>query len=302
MISSNPIVQLQNISKRFRKTQALDNVTVDIMPGQIIGLLGTNGCGKSTLLRHMIGLYLPNAGQCITFGVEAKSLTPNELGRIGYVHQEGELLNWMKVKQLIRYVSAYYPGWNSDLEVEYIDDFDLPLNQRVGSLSPGQRQKLAILLAIGFEPEFLILDEPASGLDPIARSQFLDMLLGIIQNENRTIIISSHILSDVEKVIDHAIIMDKGQILIDESFDSLRERFTKITLTSLNGPMPSNLPFEGIVDCQRSDSTAVLTVKDYSSDEITIVAEQINCSAETKPLPLEDIYKIVLTEKVEVQL
>jgi ABC-2 type transport system ATP-binding protein len=300
MISSNPIVQLQNVSKRFRKTQALDNVTLDIMPGRIIGLLGANGCGKSTLLRHMIGLYLPNAGQCITFGVDAKSLTPTELGRIGYVHQEGELLAWMKVKQLIRYVSAYYPGWNSDVEVEYIDDFDIDLDQRVGSLSPGQRQKLAILLAIGFEPELLILDEPASGLDPIARSKFLDMLLGIIQDENRTIIISSHILSDVEKVIDHTIIMDKGRILTDESFDTLRERFTKITLTTLNEPMPAKLPFESIIDCQRSDSSAVVTVKDYTPDEIAAVAAQINCSAETKPLPLEDIYKIVLTEKVEV--
>ena len=300
MINSNPIVRLQNISKKFWKTQALDNVTLDIMPGRIIGLLGANGCGKSTLLRHMIGLYLPNAGQCITFGVEAKSLTPNELGRIGYVHQEGELLAWMKVKQLIRYVSAYYPTWNIDLEKEYVDDFDLDLNKRVGSMSPGQRQKLAILLAIGFEPELLILDEPASGLDPIARSKFLDMLLGIIQDENRTIIISSHILSDVEKVIDHTIIMDQGRILIDESFDTLRERFTKITLTSLNGAMPRNLPFERVLDCQRSDSTAVVTVKDYTPDEIAVIAEQINCTAEISPLPLEDIYKIVLTEKVEV--
>jgi ABC-type multidrug transport system ATPase subunit len=101
-------------------------------------------------------------------------------------------------------------------------------------------------------------------------------------------------------VIDHTIIMDKGRILTDEPFDTLRERFKKITLTSLNGPMPAKLPFESIIDCQRSDSTAVLTVKDYTPDEIAAVAAQINCSAETKPLPLEDIYKIVLTEKVEV--
>jgi ABC-2 type transport system ATP-binding protein len=300
MITSNPIVQLQNVSKRFRKTQALDSVSVDIVPGRIIGLLGANGCGKSTLLRHMIGLYLPNAGQCITFGVEAKSLTPADLGRIGYVHQEGELLEWMKVKQLIRYVSAYHPGWNAEVEKEYLDGFELPLNQRVGSLSPGQRQKLAILLAIGFEPELLILDEPASGLDPIARSKFLDMLLGIIQNDNRTIIISSHILSDVEKVIDHVIIMDKGQILTDEPFDSLRERFARITLTSLSGPLPSALPFERVVDCERSDSAVALTVRDYAPGDVTEIAAQMNCSAEIRPLPLEGIYRIVLEQDAEL--
>jgi ABC-2 type transport system ATP-binding protein len=291
---------MQNVSKRFRKTKALDNVTVDVMPGRIIGLLGANGCGKSTLLRHMIGLYLPNGGQCVTFGVEAKSLTPNELGRIGYVHQEGELLEWMKVKQLIRYVSAYYPMWNEELEQEFIKDFDLDLNQRVGSLSPGQRQKLSILLAVGFEPELLILDEPASGLDPIARSKFLDMLLGIIQDDSRTVIISSHILSDVEKVIDHAIIMDKGQVLTDESFDSLRERFMKVTLTSLGDAIPSKLGFERVLQCQRSESRVIVTVEDYTADEITTIAESINCTAEMSPLPLDDIYKIVLSEKVEV--
>ena len=163
------------------------------MPRRIIGLLGANGSGKSTLLRHMIGLYPPSAGQCVTFGVDAAKLSPAELGRIGYVHQEGELLEWMKVSQLIRYAAAYYPTWNHDLEAEYIRDFELPLKQRIGSLSPGQRQKVAILLAIGFEPELLILDEPAAGLDPIARSDFLDLLLKIIQDGNRTIIISSHI-------------------------------------------------------------------------------------------------------------
>lgn len=299
MTNNSPIVQMQNLSKRFRKNQALDDITLDIMPGRIIGLLGANGSGKSTLLRHMIGLYLPNAGQCITFGQNAKELTPNELGRIGYVHQEGELLEWMKVKQLIRYVRAYYPGWNRDLENEYIDDFDLPLTQRVGSLSPGQRQKLAILLAIGFDPEFLILDEPASGLDPIARGQFLDLLLKIIQNENRTIIISSHILSDVEKVIDHAIIMDRGQIVTDTSFDSLRERFMKVTLTSLNGSLPARLPFKGVVDCQMSDSTAILVVEDQTQQQLETVAAELNCDIDIAPLPLEDIYKIVLTKRYE---
>ena len=104
---------------------------------------------------------------------------PEELARIGYVHQEGELLNWMTVGQLIRYVSAYYPNWNEGLEQRYIADFEINTGARVGSLSPGERQKVAILIAIGFEPELLILDEPASALDPIARAKFLDLLLDL---------------------------------------------------------------------------------------------------------------------------
>jgi len=203
MINQDPIVQMRNVSKRFGKIQALDKINLDIKRGQIIGLLGANGAGKSTLLRHIIGLYLADHGQCITFGTDAVKLSSKELGRIGYVHQEGELLEWLTVQQLICYVSAYYKTWNHEIEEKYIKDFDISIKDRVASLSPGQRQEVAILLAIGFEPELLILDEPASALDPVARSQFLDLLLQIIQDEDRTVIISSHILSDVEKVIDN---------------------------------------------------------------------------------------------------
>jgi len=293
MINGNPIVQMRKVSKRFGKIQALDKVDLEIKRGEIIGLLGANGAGKSTLLRCIIGLYLAEEGECVTFETDAGELSPKELGRIGYVHQEGELLGWMTTKQLIRYVSAYYENWNHELEEQYIEDFDISLKDRVGSLSPGQRQKLAILLAIGFEPELLILDEPASALDPIARGQFLDLLLEIIQDENRTIIISSHILSDVEKVIDHTLIMRKGSVLRDCSFDSLREEFVRFTLTCLDGPLPTELPFENVISCQKSEGRAVMTVQNYSQEMLEAEAKALNCKIEIRPLSLEEIYKIV---------
>ncbi len=295
MINGNPIVQMRNLSKRFGKIQALDNLDLDIKRGEIIGLLGANGAGKSTLLRHIIGLYLADQGQCITFETDAAQLTPKELGRIGYVHQEGELLEWMTTKQLIRYVSAYYSTWNHNLEDKYIADFDISLKDLVGSLSPGQRQKLAILLAIGFEPELLILDEPASALDPIARSQFLDLLLHIIQDENRTIIISSHILSDVEKVIDRTLTMREGKILRDSSFDDLREEFLRVTLTSLDGKLSDELPFGNIFNCERNDSKAVFTVQNILQQDLEAKAKDLNCEIEIRPLSLEEIYTIVVS-------
>ena len=300
MTDDNPIIQIHNVSKNFKKVHALDNVSLDIFPGRIVGLLGANGAGKSTLLRHIIGLYLADAGACITFGQDAATLTPAELGRIGYVHQEGELLDWMTSKQLIRYVSAYYDTWNHDLEERYIRDFEISLKARVGSLSPGQRQRLAILLAIGFEPDLLILDEPASALDPVARGQFLDLLLQIIQDKTRTIIISSHILSDVEKVIDHCIIMREGRILRDCGFDDLREELLRMTVVSLDGELPAELPFENVIDCKRTGSQAVLTVYDSTEQELETRANEINCSIEIRPLPLEDIYKIVVSRETGV--
>lgn len=294
MKQENAIVEMRGLSKGFGRTQALAGVDLTVARGTIIGLLGANGAGKSTLLRHMIGLYLADTGTCTTFGVDAAKLGPAELGRIGYVHQEGELLEWMTVAQLIRYVAAYYANWNSDLEARYIADFGIETDKRVGTLSPGQRQKVAILLAIGFEPELLLLDEPASALDPIARARFLDLLLHIIQDANRTIIISSHILSDVEKVIDHALIMKAGKIVADASFDELREKYSRVRLTSLAGPLPEPLDFANVLECRRNQSEATLIVRDLSPELIEAAATRINCQADVQPLPLEDIYRLVV--------
>ncbi len=293
MENGKVIVEISDVVKRFKSKVALDGVSLTVDRGRIIGLLGANGAGKSTLLRHMIGLYLSNEGACRTFGVEASKLGPGELGRIGYVHQEGELLEWMSVGQLIRYVSAYYKSWDKQLEEKYIADFDINVKDRVGSLSPGQRQKLSILLAIGFMPELLILDEPASALDPIARGQFLDLLLHLIQDENRTIIISSHILSDVEKVIDHTVIMRNGKILRDCSFDDLREEFMKVVLTAVDGAMPEELPF-AMIGCKRDGNKSSFFARAMAEDELKAKAESVGCVAEVKTLSLDDLYKIVI--------
>ncbi len=297
MSDDGAIIQMNNVSKVFGGTQALDRVNLTVGRGRIIGLLGANGAGKSTLLRTIIGLYLPDSGRVETFGCIARDLGPKELARIGYVHQEGELLNWMTVGQLIRYVAAYYPNWNAALEARYVADFEVNTKARVGSLSPGERQKVAILIAIAFEPELLILDEPASALDPIARARFLDLLLELIQTEGRTILISSHILSDVEKVIDHVIIMDHGRIIRDSGFDDLREQYARVRVTTLQGPLPAQLPFAGIVDCQRNDSGALLTLRNQLPESIEQQARQIGCEAEIQPLPLEDIYRLVVNGK-----
>jgi ABC-2 type transport system ATP-binding protein len=297
MNAVSPIVELRHVTKAFGRLKALDDVSMTVCPGRIIGLLGANGSGKSTLLRHIIGAYLPDYGACLTFGREAGKLRAEDLGRIGYVHQEGELVEWMKAGQLIRYVSAYYSDWNRDLEARYIREFEIDRDARVGKLSPGQCQRLAILLAICFEPELLILDEPAAALDPLARAQFLDVLLQIIQNSARTIIISSHILSDVEKVIDHVLILKAGRLIRDCGFDELREEFGRVRLTSLNGDLPAELPFTGIVECRRNGKQAVLTLHKPVRERVEEIAGNLKCEVEFRGLTLEELYKFVVTRE-----
>jgi ABC-2 type transport system ATP-binding protein len=294
MNDGDAIVRVQGLSKYFKKKTALADVNLDIFPGHIIGLLGPDGCGKSTLLRHIIGQYVPSKGTCSTFGRDAAKLGPTELLRIGYVHQEGQLLNWMTVDQLIQYVSAFYPNWNKDLEKRFLSDFEIKTKDRVGSLSPGQRQKVAILLAIGHEPDLLIMDEPTSALDPIARAQFLELLLKIIQQEGKTILIASHILTDIEKIIDHVVMMKDGRIIEDEGMEDLRDHYLHVHLKSLSKKLPQTLTFGKALFCERDDYQAVMVLDRPYFDEIKNQAEALNCRLDVHSLPLEDLYKIVI--------
>jgi len=294
MNRGNAIIEIKGLSRSFHGEPAVSSIDLSVYPGSIIGLLGPNGCGKSTLLRHMIGLYLPDSGVCKTFGCDASALGPAELARIGYVHQEGDLLDWMRVGQLIRYAAACHTTWNPDLEKRYVDEFEIRLRDRVGALSPGQRQKVAILLAIGHEPDLLILDEPATALDPIARAGFLDLLLNLIQKEGKTVLISSHILSDIEKVIDHTLIMKKGRIIVDRNFDDLRERYWKIRLTASGDPLPETLPFENIHGCSRNNGQALLTLEATGIESIRRQAEALDCDIDIHPLPFEDVYRLIM--------
>jgi ABC-2 type transport system ATP-binding protein len=298
-MNEKPIISVKGLTKKFGDIRAIDNLSLDIYPGHIYGLMGANGGGKSSLIRHWIGLYLPDSGTCTTFDVEAKKLGPQELARIGYVHQEGKLIDWMSIAKLVRYVAAYYPSWNKDIEERYIKEFDLDPKARVGKLSPGQRQMVAVLLAICFEPELLILDEPAAAMDPLARRKFLELLMEIIQVEGRTIIISSHILTDIEKVIDHALIMNRGKMLCDKPLDDLREQYVRLRLTSLNGPIPEKLPFENIILKEQNGSKAIITMADNMKNhmELEEIADSIHCQMEQMPLPLEDIYQLIMENR-----
>ena len=294
MNDGTPLVHVQHVTKRFGKCTALDDVSLAVPAGRIVGLLGANGAGKSTLLRHMVGMYLPDAGSCLTFGCEARQLRPEHLARLGYVHQDGDLLDWMTAGQLIRYVRSYYPTWNEALERKYVADFEIDEKVRVAALSPGQRQRLAILLAIGCQPELLILDEPAAALDPLARMQFLDLLTAMIQDTSRTILISSHILGDVEKVIDHVVIMDRGRILRDCGLDALQEEFCRLRLTAPEGRLPESLPFTGVIESRRGPGEALLTLRRPPAEELRSLEQHHRWHVEVQALPLEELYRLVV--------
>lgn len=215
--------ELRGVTKTFGRTTALADVTVAVPRRSIVGLLGRNGSGKTTLLRHVTGLLLPTSGRCITLGTDAGSLGPQELRRIGVVNQHDRLLAWMRVGQLLGYVSSFYETWDGALQEQLIRSLDVDVDARVGSLSPGNAQKVGLVVATCHHPELLLLDEPLSDLDPVARREVLAMLLGRFRTDEITIVISSHMIHDIERVVDRVICLEQGRIVADAELDALKD-------------------------------------------------------------------------------
>jgi len=190
---TNP-VEIRDLTKRFGKKTALESVSLTLPPRSLVGLVGRNGSGKTTLLRHIVGLFLPTSGECRTFGTESRDLGPNELERIGFAQQRNSFLEWMRAGQLIRYASTFYSRWDLELEEYLVSLLDVDLEARIGTASPGSVQKVSIILATCHHPHLLLLDEPLSELDPIARRDVLTVLLDRFESDNVTMIVSSHLL------------------------------------------------------------------------------------------------------------
>src|ERR1700733_697826 len=169
---NNAIIELTAVEKSYNAKRVLTGADLSIPRGAVMGLLGTNGAGKTTLLKTLLGLIRRDRGQSTILGEDSWNLSAATKMRLGYVPQTPALYPWLKARSVIEYISSFYPAWNDELVRKLIADWDIPMNDRVGILSVGQQQKLAILLALGHEPDILILDEPAASLDPLARRQF----------------------------------------------------------------------------------------------------------------------------------
>lgn len=237
------VFEATSLTKKFGDTIALNSVTLSLGAHRVIGLIGRNGGGKTTLIQHMIGLYLPTEGTCETLGRACDQLGANELSRIGVVHQENRFFEWMTVKQHLRYVSSFYEIWDRDLEAHLLRELELETSARVGNLSSGNIQKLGIILAVCHHPELLILDEPVSGLDPIARETLLKFLMTLLAEDENTIVISSHILRDIEKIVDWVVCLDEGTVKADKSLDDLHQTYVKWTVTGNNLPQQFSEPY-----------------------------------------------------------
>jgi ABC-2 type transport system ATP-binding protein len=224
-----PVAAAHDLAKNFGTKQALNKVNFTIAPGEMVALLGPNGAGKSTLIGCLLGFLLPTSGQARLFGQPAETLTPALRASTGFVPQKMTGFSPFRVGELLTYIGKFYATPPGPPPAWLLDWADLDMKARIKNLSGGQRQRLSILLALRHEPDLLILDEPVASLDPQARRDFMQLLKTYCTSSGRSIVISSHILSDLEKIASRAIFMRRGRVVHDTPMDRFREKVRWVT-------------------------------------------------------------------------
>jgi len=220
---SDSVIEVSELTRRFGATTALDAVSLSLPRGAVYGLVGANGAGKTTLIRHILGLLRAEHGAVRVFGLDPVADPVGVLSRIGYLSEENDLPGWMRVDELIRYTSAFYPKWDDDYAEELRRAFALDPAAKIKDLSKGQKARAGLLIALAHRPELLVLDEPSSGLDPIVRRDILGAVIRTIADEGRTVLFSSHLLEEVEQVADHVTMINQGRIVLSDRLDAIKE-------------------------------------------------------------------------------
>lgn len=215
------VVEVQGLVRQFGGTRALDSVDFRATQGLVHGLVGVNGAGKTTLIKHLLGLLRPTRGTVRVFGLDPVRDPVNVLRRVGYLSEHREMPEWMQVDELLRYTEAYYPSWDMKYAREVLDAFGLDPRKKVGGLSQGMRAQAALVLAVAHRPELLILDEPSSGLDAVVRQDILDAIVRTVADDGRTVIFSSHLLDEVERMSDRVTMIHQGKVMLDDMRDDI---------------------------------------------------------------------------------
>jgi ABC-2 type transport system ATP-binding protein len=284
------IIEMSGVTKQFGKKVVLNDLTFRLRPGTVTGLLGKNGAGKTTLLKCALGLQTPQQGRITVFDEPVSQLSAASKARLGYVPQEISLYPWMKVRQIIAYTRAFYPRWNDVLLDRLVQEWELPSEDRVGTLSIGQMQKLVILMSLGHEPDLLVLDEPVASLDPAARRQFLATLLEIALTGHRTVLLSTHITSDLERVADHVAVIKDGTVVYDDELSTLKDTVKRLRIVAPSG-LPAGLgDLPGLLNSQCNGTSAVLSVRGFEDSLPERLAHEWQADVQVEDLNLEEIF------------
>jgi ABC-2 type transport system ATP-binding protein len=231
-MSSDTCLRCERITKRYDGESVLRGVSLEVIPGSVLGLIGRNGAGKSTLIRLLLGLEQPDEGRAWVLGQPALSLSDAVKQRVGYVPQQPDAFAWMRTGEMLEFVGRQYPHWDREFVELSLARWQISAERRLASLSPGERQRVALIRALALNPDLLVLDEPASALDPVARRDLLREIVARAAECGTTVFFSTHIVSDLERVASRVVFLHGHRIVVDAALDDLAETHARLTVAA----------------------------------------------------------------------
>jgi ABC-2 type transport system ATP-binding protein len=259
-------IETHLLSKHYRRTVALDRVTLEIPEGAVYALVGANGAGKTTLIRLLMNIFPPSGGRATVLGLASSELGGHAFECIAYVSENQEMPDALTIGELLDYVRPFYPRWDSVLEAQLVQQFDLPLERKLKHLSRGMRMKAALASVLAYRPALVMLDEPFSGLDPLVRDELIESLRE--RSGETTIFLSSHDMSEVESFATHVGFLEQGRLLFSERMSVLADRFREVEVTTsgtANMEMPHDAPATWL-NTQCSESTLRFVDSQFSDE------------------------------------
>ena len=234
-------IRTENLSKNFLGVKALRQLTLEVPEGAIYALAGPNGAGKTTAIKVLMNILAPSSGRAEVLGLDSSKLAGASFTQIGYVSENQEQPEWMRVASFFDYLRPFYPNWDRELETALIKRMELPLDRKLRHLSRGMKMKAALASSLAYRPRLIVLDEPFSGLDPLVRDELIESLLE--RASDATILISSHDLAEIESFSSHVGYLEQGQLKWSEEMTSLSNRFREVQVSlDSSAAMPANIP------------------------------------------------------------
>ncbi|MDT5296402.1 MAG: type transport system ATP-binding protein [Acidobacteriota bacterium] len=282
-------VETHNLRRTFGKFEAVKGVDLCVPKGTVYGLLGVNGAGKSTIIKMIVGHLRPTGGEISVLG---RALDENLLEvrrRVAYVSENRYLYEWMTVAESLKFTRAFHDTWDDGKAADLLRRFSLPPEKKVRQLSRGNRARLCLLLALAYNPELIILDEPTSGLDPIVRRDFIENIVSEIAEEGKTVLFSSHIVDEVERVADYVGIINEGELLMVSTIDEIKSSYKRVRYAT-NGTRPEVAGVPGVLAVENGRHEQVLTVHDFGDETLRLLGERGVRNPEVLPISLEDIF------------
>lgn len=232
----NSVVTCRDLCHSYGRKEVLKNVDFDVKSGRIFGLLGKNGAGKTTTINVLMGFLQPSSGDCSIFGEPSHDIRPETRKRIGLLHEGHLQYDFMTISQVERFYSGFYDGWKRDVYYSLMDRMDVSRNRKLFRLSCGQRSQVALGLILAQDPDLMILDDYSMGLDAGYRRLFLDYLRDFVQGTGKTVLVTSHIVQDLEKFVDDVIILDRGKVVVQSTLDAFLADLHQYRFTSPGAP------------------------------------------------------------------